>query len=129
MSIATIPATSFSTAPESARLVTTRLRLTRRGRAVLTSLVALPLAGAIAWSMLGASSAVAAPDDATTQGASFATVTVGPGETLWAIASEVAPAADPRDVVDAIKRLNALDSAMLMAGQRLAIPAQYSAAG
>lgn len=54
---------------------------------------------------------------------------VAPGETLWAIASEVAPTSDPRDVVDAIKRLNALDSAQLVAGQRLAIPAQYSAAG
>lgn len=128
MSIATIPATSRSNSHEAAAVATTRLRLTRRGRAVLTSLVALPLAGALAWSMLGASSAVAAPD-AAAQGASFVTVTVGPGETLWAIANEVAPAADPRDVVDAIKRLNALDSATLMAGQRLAIPAQYSAAG
>ena len=92
-------------------------------------MVALPLAGALAWSALGASSAVAAPDDSAAPGVVFATVMVAPGETLWAIASEVAPTADPRDVVDAIKRLNALDSAQLVAGQRLAIPAQYAAAG
>ena len=129
MSTATIPATSLSISHEADRAVPTRLRLTRRGRVVLASLVALPLAGALAWSALGASSAVAAPDDSAAPGVVFATVTLAPGETLWAIASEVAPTADPRDVVDAIKRLNALDSAQLVAGQRLAIPAQYAAAG
>ena len=129
MSTATIPATSLSISHEADRAVPTRLRLTRRGRVVLASLVALPLAGALAWSALGAGSAVAAPDDSAAPGVVFATVMVAPGETLWAIASEVAPTADPRDVVDAIKRLNALDSAQLVAGQRLAIPAQYAAAG
>ena len=129
MSTATIPATSLSISHEADRAVPTRLRLTRRGRVVLASLVALPLAGALAWSALGASSAVAAPDDSAAPGVVCATVMVAPGEPLWAIASEVAPTADPRDVVDAIKRLNALDSAQLVAGQRLAIPAQYAAAG
>lgn len=50
------------------------------------------------------------------------------GESLWSIAEEVAPAADPRDVVDAIIRLNALGSGQLEAGQTLAIPAEYDAA-
>jgi Tfp pilus assembly protein FimV len=58
----------------------------------------------------------------------FTEVTVMAGESLWGIAQEVAPSADPRDVVDAIVRLNALDGVELSAGQRLSIPAEYSAA-
>lgn len=107
---------------------TTRLRLTRRGRLVLTSAVALPLAAVLAFSVLAGGSAASAGDQLSTPGAAFATVMVAPGETLWGIAGQVAPSADPRDVVDAIKRLNSLDSAQLIAGQRLAIPAQYAPA-
>ena len=138
MSIATIPATSLSAThegvravrgaqPSGARPAATRLRLTRRGRAVLTTLVAAPLAAALAFTALGATSAAAAPDTAGGATVTFDTVMIAPGETLWGIASEIAPSADPRDVVDAIKRLNALESAQLVAGQRLAIPTEYSA--
>lgn len=138
MSIATIPATSLAASrggiptrrgagSSAARSGATRLRITRRGRAVLTTLVAAPLAAALAFSALGASSAAAAPEPRDGVAAVFETVMVAPGETLWGIASEVAPSADPRDVVDAIKRLNVLESAQLVAGQRLAIPAEYSA--
>lgn len=138
MSTATVPAASLSAQQGTARRLgglqngngggRTRLRLTRRGRVVLLSAVALCVAAMLAFSVVGAGSAAAARDDITAQGAMFTTVTVFPGETLWGIAGEVAPAADPRDVVDAIKRLNALDSAQLIAGQRLAIPAQYAPA-
>ena len=38
------------------------------------------------------------------------------GESLWSIAEQVAPEADPRDVVDAIVRLNALDGVTVSAG-------------
>ena len=48
------------------------------------------------------------------------------GESLWSIAQEVAPSADPRDVVDAIVRLNALDGVTVSAGEQLAIPAEYA---
>jgi len=50
-----------------------------------------------------------------------------PGDTLWSIAESIAPAADPRDVVDEIVRVNALSSGALQAGQTLALPQQYSA--
>lgn len=134
-----VPATSLSAQQGIARRLSgipnggrvargTRLRLTRRGRLVFTSVVALPVAAMLAFSVLGAGSAAAARDDMAAQSATFATVTVFPGETLWGIAGDIAPAADPRDVVDAITRLNALDSAQLVAGQRLAIPAQYALA-
>jgi Tfp pilus assembly protein FimV len=50
------------------------------------------------------------------------TVVVGPGDTLWGIAAEVAPAGEVRSMIDRIERLNALDSAMVQAGQRLQVP-------
>jgi LysM repeat protein len=51
-------------------------------------------------------------------------VTVAPGETLWAIANEVAPDDDPRDTVQRILDLNALESSGVQAGQRIAVPVQ-----
>jgi LysM repeat protein len=49
-------------------------------------------------------------------------VTVAPGQTLWAIAGEVAPNADRRDTVARIQELNALSSVNLQAGQKIAVP-------
>lgn len=104
----------------------TRLRLTVRGRRVLATLAALPAVIALALAIMSGGSALASRDDGVPAG-SFMTVTVSPGDSLWSIAEEVAPAADPRDVIDAITRLNALDSVELVAGQSLAIPAEYTA--
>lgn len=50
-------------------------------------------------------------------------VKVGPGDTLWGIASEAAGDGDVRSMVSEIRRLNALDSAALDAGQKLRVPA------
>jgi len=50
-----------------------------------------------------------------------ATVVVQPGETLWTIARRVAPARDPREVVTDLRRLNALPTADIRAGQQLRI--------
>jgi hypothetical protein len=106
---------------------TTRLRLTVRGRRVLATVVALPIAVAIAFGAVSGGSALASRDAGAPVG-TFEEVTVMAGDSLWGIAQEVAPSADPRDVVDAIMRLNALDGVALSAGQRLAIPAEYSSA-
>ncbi len=106
---------------------TTRLRLTRRGRRVLAVLASLPAVTALSIAMLSGGGALASGERGSAAGA-FETVTVFPGDTLWSIAEEVAPAADPRDVVDAIMRLNALPSAQLDAGDTLAIPAEYVSA-
>jgi Tfp pilus assembly protein FimV len=104
----------------------TRLRLTVRGRRVLATLAALPAVIALGLAIVSGGSALASRDAGAPVG-SFETVTVSPGDSLWSIAEEVAPGADPRDVIDAITRLNALDSVELIAGQSLAIPAEYSA--
>jgi Tfp pilus assembly protein FimV len=80
---------------------------------------------AIAVAMVSGGAALASRDAGAPEG-SFATVTVSHGDSLWSIAQEVAPQADPRDVVDAMVRLNALDGVTLRAGQSLATPAQYA---
>ena len=97
-----------------------RLRLTRRGRIVFTTLAGLPL---VVWALvavLGSGGAAADAGDAASS--TFEYVTVHQGESLWAIAESIAPEADPRVVVDEIIRLNGLDDAVLEPGQRLALP-------
>jgi Tfp pilus assembly protein FimV len=110
----------------STRLPETRLRLTVRGRRALAAAAALPAVIALAFAIMGGGAALAARDTGAPAD-SFTTVVVSSGDSLWSIAEEVAPSADPRDVVDAIVRLNALHGAAISAGQRLAIPAEYSA--
>jgi Tfp pilus assembly protein FimV len=114
------------TAPAAGALPATRLRLTVRGRRVLAAAAALPAVVALSFAVISGGSALASRDSGAPAG-SFATVTVSTGDSLWSIAEEVAPSADPRDVVDAIVRLNALRGVAISAGQRLAIPAEYSA--
>jgi nucleoid-associated protein YgaU len=115
----------FSTAaviPASTR-PSTRLRLTTRGRAVLLAFASVPLAIGIAFAALSGGSAIASGAD--TAAVSVETVTVMPGDTLWSIATGVAPEADPRDVIGEISRMNLLRGGELQVGQTLAIPAQY----
>lgn len=106
---------------------TTRLRITPRGRRVVTFLVSLPLVVALGLAIVGGGSALAS-NDAGAPAGTFAEITVMSGDTLWSIAEELAPAADPRDVVAKITRLNALSGGSVAAGQRIAIPAEYAPA-
>ena len=48
---------------------------------------------------------------------------VAPGDTLWAIAAEVAPDRDPRAVVHHIAQLNDVDPGSIVPGQVLLLPA------
>lgn len=105
----------------------TRLRLTVRGRRILAAIAALPAVVALSLAVISGGSALASRDTGATTG-SFATLTVSAGDSLWSIAEQVAPGADPRDVVDAIVRLNALDGVTVSAGQQLSIPSEYTAA-
>ena len=99
-----------------------RLRLTKRGRSVLMTLAATPLVIAALVFALNGGMATATLEGS---GAEFHTVTVGSGDTLWALAESIAPSADPRDVIIDIMKLNGLQSADVLAGQQLAIPAKY----
>lgn len=105
----------------------TRLRLTARGRRVMAFVVALPVIAAVILAVLGGGAALASGDAGAPAG-SFAEITVMSGETLWSIAEDIAPEADPRDVIAQIERLNALESGSVSAGQRIAIPTEYLAA-
>ena len=101
------------------------LKLTRRGRIVFIG-VPLVLLAALILSLSGffnapAKAAESAADLALTPAVS---VTVQPGESLWAIAESVAPEQDPRDVVAAIVQLNNLDAARVVPGQALFIPSK-----
>lgn len=102
-----------------------RLHLTRRGRVVLTLLVVVPLLAVLGAVMLNGGGAAATGSAGDVH---FQHVTIASGETLWQVAEQVAPKSDPRDVIDAIVRLNDLSSTDVMAGQSIAIPTQYSAA-
>ncbi len=97
-----------------------RLRLTRRGRVVVRLCVVLLGALATAAIVLAGGRAARAGEDSRPVPAEQ--VVVQPGETLWQIAGRVAPAADRRDTVARIVELNALPSASLRAGQRIAVP-------
>ena len=108
------------------RNASVRLRITRRGRIVLASLVSLPLiAGLVAFAILGFGGASSATASGDAGSASFEYVTVQAGETLWGLAEEIAPAADPRDVIADIVNLNQLSSAEVQPGQKLAVPSRY----
>ena len=109
-------------APAADAAPRTRLRITRRGRAVLATVIALPLVLGTAAAVLNGGGAVAT-DTAST--AEFSYVEVEAGQSLWALAEEIAPQADPREVISAIVRLNGLPSADVQSGERLAIPFEY----
>jgi hypothetical protein len=98
-----------------------RLRLTSRGRAVFGALAALPLVAVALFLGIGANGAQAGDDAPGT----LTYVSIAPGESLWQLAEQVAPQADPREVVADILALNRLTSGDVQPGQELAIPAQY----
>jgi len=100
-----------------------RLRITARGRAVLGTLIAVPLAALVIALGAGATGAVATQTASTV---TFEHVIVEPGQSLWDIAAVVAPGTDPREFAAQVVSLNQLASAELQPGQKLAIPAQYS---
>ncbi|MDX2025938.1 LysM peptidoglycan-binding domain-containing protein [Microcella sp.] len=102
-------------------VVRTRLRLTRRGRAVIASLVSLPLVIALMSMALNGGGATATAGDAVVE-----TVTVEAGESLWSVAAAIAPESSTADVVADLIAVNELTSAELLPGQVLIVPARYS---
>ena len=97
-----------------------RIVLNRRGKLART-LVVLSLAivaASVAGGQAGADtskSTVAAAD-------SFITVTVAPGDTVWSLASRVAPQGQAGALVSAIIEINSLGSGDVVVGQKIRIP-------
>ncbi|WP_349358961.1 LysM peptidoglycan-binding domain-containing protein [Pseudarthrobacter sp. PH31-O2] len=99
------------------------LKLTRRGRLVFIG-VPLMLLAALILTLSGFLNAPAKAAESTGElsPTPTVTVTVQPGESLWAIAAAVVPGRDPRDVVADIIELNNLGAARVVPGQALFIP-------
>ena len=95
----------------------TRLRLTRRGRALLVVFAALLLFVAVSAGRNGSQAATVSETGPTLQQA-----TVQPGDTLWSVAQRIAPDNDPREVVAQIRELNDLTGTRLQVGQQLLLP-------
>ncbi|MDI6022933.1 LysM peptidoglycan-binding domain-containing protein [Leucobacter sp. UT-8R-CII-1-4] len=113
-------------APLASQAARTRLRLTRRGRAVFGALATLLVIGALAIAaVFGGSQAVATAESGNTD---FGYVVVLPGESLWSVASALDPNVDPRDLVAEIVQLNKLDGSGVQAGQPIAVPLRYAEA-
>ncbi|MBI2245671.1 MAG: LysM peptidoglycan-binding domain-containing protein [Nocardioides sp.] len=93
------------------------VRLTRRGRLVVLAVAVLAIL-AIGFVLAGGS--VATGESGHPEPTRV--VMVGAGDTLWDIAAGLSDDGDVRAMVDRIQRLNALDSGMVVAGQRLLVP-------
>ena len=101
------------------------VRLTRRGRIVVATLLTALclLLVALAWMAIAARAQAA--DGGLPQGAVYRNLTsvvVHPGQTLWSIASQAEPSADPRVVMQLIIELNALHGTSIEPGQHLWVP-------
>ncbi len=98
------------------------VRLTARGKVVI-GLLAAAIAGIlIAIAYAGGGSAGPSP------AAAPATVVVHDGDTLWSIARQIAPRADPRAEVATLQRLNHLSGVDLTPGQVLVTRCRPTAA-
>ena len=93
------------------------VRLTRRGRIVLTVLFLGVLLAVL--TVFGGHSAATGEVGVPVQ---TRTVVVGEGDTLWAIASDVAQPGQVREMVHQIEELNALSGPSLVEGQTIAVP-------
>lgn len=96
------------------------LRLTRRGRLVLFGVALMVV---LTLSVMFGGGSVATSEKG--RPSPTEVVTVGQGDTLWAIASDIAADTGERDVrtvMARIESLNSLESTMLQAGQELRVP-------
>lgn len=109
----------------SLRPAGTRVRLTRRGRAMVAALIvaSMVLVAALAW-LAGTARADAAGSGVPSSAVyhSLRSVVVMPGQSLWSIASQDDPEADPRGVIQRIIDLNALSGTSVQPGQHLWLP-------
>jgi LysM repeat protein len=93
------------------------IRLTRRGRlALLVAAVLCMLLGFSLGNALSSTAGTISPP------AASHSIVVQPGQTLWGIATQIAPHTDPRATVQQIIVLNHLASTGVQAGETLAVP-------
>jgi hypothetical protein len=102
----------------------TQLRLTRRGRVVVATLVILAVTLAVLLITMLASGGAQATNHGQARAGyqGMHQVVVRPGQTLWSLAAAAEPTADPRNVVQEIMSANALGGPSISAGQLLWVP-------
>jgi hypothetical protein len=101
------------------------IRLTRRGRLVAAMLVTACTVAAISVLWLGlarGADAASGTSDPRPSVLGMTRVVVRPGQTLWAVAAQADPTADPRVVIGEIIQVNALHGTIIQPGQVLWVP-------
>jgi LysM repeat protein len=94
--------------------------MTKRGRAVLLTVIATPVVVFALFFSINAGAATA-----TSSSTPLHTITMPAGESLWQVATRIAPAADPRDFIADVVSVNQLASTNVQPGQTLEIPSKY----
>lgn len=105
------------TSSRAASAAPSAVRLTRRGRLVVTLVLTAMIVAAFV--VFGGAS-VATRDTGTPD--QVRVIEVEQGQTLWGIASEVSGDGDVREMVYRIRELNSLPDSSLVEGQELAVP-------
>ena len=101
------------------------IRLTRRGRIVVGTLIGIAVAAvaAVIWlAVAGQAQASGNAKAGPPAGRTVARVVVKPGQTLWEIAALVDPRADPRVIIPQIVDMNSLSNTDISVGQVLWVP-------
>jgi hypothetical protein len=115
-------AASGARRPSAARVP---IRLTRRGRIVVGTLIGIAVAAvaAVIWlAVAGQAQASGNAKAGPPAGRTVARVVVKPGQTLWGIAAQVDPRADPRVIIPQIVDMNSLSNTDISVGQVLWVP-------
>ncbi len=111
------PGRSRAHVPGTATAAGGSLRLTRRGRVVLSTLAAGVLSVIVVLS-----GQVTADAGSQVSGPASSVFVVQAGDSLWSIAQIVAPERDPRETIARIRDLNGMGSSTVIPGQSLVVP-------
>ena len=99
--------------------VSKRTVLNAKGRRFVRQATVVTVAVVAAISFFSGQAATAGSESVKTN---FTYVTIHSGESLWQLAGTIAPNEDPRDWIAKVVDLNALTSADVTPGQRIALP-------
>jgi hypothetical protein len=97
------------------------VRLTRRGRVVVTAISAL-LIGVASVALATTAQATRADGGAASPGTYVTKVVVRPGQSLWTVAEAYDPNADTRLVIADIEQMNSMTGDQLQPGETLWVP-------
>ena len=120
-----VPAPHRSSRPRRPAAGRAPIRLTRRGRIVVGTVIGIGVAAtaALIWlAIAGQAQASGSAKAGRPVRGTFARVVVKPGQTLWGIAAQFDPRADPRVIIPQILDMNSLSSTAIAVGQVLWVP-------